>query len=261
MKNVQVIDGADNATFSIFRATEDEFANLFPNPGQDIEFVEDFFARHYEPNAAAILRELWLRPVHKSKALGIDGTLFYDHAGKRHHLPANKREIDRAPSQINPAQRELYARLRAAAAMPAADPTPATTADLLGAIQGGAQLLQWFGRVPSFHDAEVLTLALDREKTRCDVRIHTFEMTAEVDVKGFFVSRNHVVVSFRLEGVIHLELIDFNQQNVIYGLSLSCTANGDFRLEMEPCHGLSGFIEARSMTIELAPGKPDGGAI
>jgi hypothetical protein len=27
MKNIQIIDGADNATYSIFQATDDEFAN------------------------------------------------------------------------------------------------------------------------------------------------------------------------------------------------------------------------------------------
>ena len=31
MKNVQVIDRADNATFSIFQATGEEFVLIFPN--------------------------------------------------------------------------------------------------------------------------------------------------------------------------------------------------------------------------------------
>jgi hypothetical protein len=36
MKNIQVIDGALNSTFSIFQATDEEFALLFPEAGQDI---------------------------------------------------------------------------------------------------------------------------------------------------------------------------------------------------------------------------------
>ncbi len=40
MKNVQIIDGAVNATFSVFQATEGEFATIFPD-GRDIELVED----------------------------------------------------------------------------------------------------------------------------------------------------------------------------------------------------------------------------
>jgi hypothetical protein len=34
MKNIQVIDGALNCTFSIFEATDEEFALLFPEPGR-----------------------------------------------------------------------------------------------------------------------------------------------------------------------------------------------------------------------------------
>lgn len=36
MKNILIVDGALNATFSVFQATNEEFAMLFPN-GQEIE--------------------------------------------------------------------------------------------------------------------------------------------------------------------------------------------------------------------------------
>lgn len=45
MKNIQVIDGADNATYSIFQATEEDFDQIFPQPGQDIEIAEDYVDR------------------------------------------------------------------------------------------------------------------------------------------------------------------------------------------------------------------------
>ncbi len=246
MKNVQIRDGADNATLSIFRATEAEFAYLFPNPGQDIEIIEDFIARHHESHVQEVLNNLWLRPIHKSKAVGIHGTLFYNYADKRHYLPSSKRELDRDPAQINQAERDLYARMRADEESEADMLLPATTAELLCEVPGGQQLMEWFGgRVPSFHDAEVLELALDRDKARCNIKIHAFQMTSEVDAKGFFVLDRHVVVSFQLEGVANLELNDFNEQNAIYGLALSRTADQGFRLELDPCYGLFGFIEAR----------------
>jgi hypothetical protein len=256
MKNVQVIDGADNATFSIFRATDEEFAYLFPGPGQDIELIEDFFGRHHEDNAAKILSGLWLHPIHKSKAVGIDGTLYVDYADKRHHLPASKREIDRDPSQINSAQRELYARTRAE--FEAGTSLPATDEKFLREMPGGAELIQWFGeRVPSFHDAEVLGLALDREKASCRIVVHTFQVTPQVDAKGLFKFKNHVKVAFHLQGVRSLELQGFNEQNVVFGLSLSRTVDNGVRLELDPCYGLFGFVEAQAMTIELKPGKPE----
>lgn len=260
MKNVQVVDGADNATFSIFRATDDEFAYLFPGPGQDIEFVGDFAARHHKDHVEEVLGNLWLRPIHKRNANGIDGTLFFDRAGNREHIPASKREIDREPLQINAAQRELYAVMRAAEDTASEAAWPATTRETLEAVPGGPQLLELFGgRIPSFHDAEILTLLLDREQSRCALRVHTFEMTSDVDERGFFILKNHVVVSFQLEGVVHLELQDFNEQNAIYGLSISRTADSGFRVELDRCHGLFGFVEAREMTIELEPGKPADG--
>jgi hypothetical protein len=41
MKNIQVIDGALNCTFSFFQATDEEFLLLFPDPRQDIQYAED----------------------------------------------------------------------------------------------------------------------------------------------------------------------------------------------------------------------------
>src|SRR6185437_5384901 len=37
LRNIQIVDGADNATFSIFQATNEEFHEIFPGPGQDME--------------------------------------------------------------------------------------------------------------------------------------------------------------------------------------------------------------------------------
>lgn len=42
VKNIQVIDGADNCTYNIYAATEEEFDDIFPN-GADVEFIEDYF--------------------------------------------------------------------------------------------------------------------------------------------------------------------------------------------------------------------------
>lgn len=107
MKNIQIIDGADNATFSIFQVTDDEFAAIFPND-QDMELAEDFHARVGEERARAVLDPIWERPVLKREANGIHGTLYYDWEGKRGCLPASKREVDWDELSINGAQRRLF---------------------------------------------------------------------------------------------------------------------------------------------------------
>lgn len=108
MKNVQIIDGADNATFSVFQATDEEFAEIFPH-GQDMELSEDFHERVGDERACAVLTPIWERPILKRDAHGIHGTLYYDWDRKRVHLPASKREVDWNERAINPAQRRLFA--------------------------------------------------------------------------------------------------------------------------------------------------------
>lgn len=113
MKNIQIIDTALNATFSIFQATDEEFAEIFPGPGQDMELIEDALARLGD-RAGAIISPMWDRPVHKRDANGIHGTLYYeyDDEERRAWIPKSKREIDRDWRAINQAERNLYARLR-----------------------------------------------------------------------------------------------------------------------------------------------------
>ena len=118
MKNIQVIDGADNATYSIFQAADDDFELIFPQPGQDIEIIEDYVERVGENEASQALSRLWRRPIHKREVQGIDGTLYYDYQEKVKYLPKSKREIDRSEGQLNDAQRALYAKLRHEASGP-----------------------------------------------------------------------------------------------------------------------------------------------
>jgi hypothetical protein len=92
LKNVQIIDDGDNATFSIFQATDDEFAEIFPGPGQDMEIAEDFFQRVGEVRAGQILEPMRERPILKRDAHGVHGTIYYGYASKRQHIPKTKRE-------------------------------------------------------------------------------------------------------------------------------------------------------------------------
>jgi hypothetical protein len=112
LKNVQIIDRANNATFSLFQATEEEFAAIFPGESQDMELVEDFIERAGQERAGRILQAIWERPIVKRDAQGIHGTLYYEYADRRRYLPASKREIDWDDSSINAAQRRLFASKR-----------------------------------------------------------------------------------------------------------------------------------------------------
>ncbi|MCZ8545316.1 hypothetical protein OOJ09_14075 [Mesorhizobium qingshengii] len=111
MKNIQIIDGALNATFSVFQATEEEYAAIFPD-GRDMELAEDLFERLGDDEAGRVLAPLWGRPILKRDALGIHGTLFYNNGYRRGHIPQSKREVDWDDGSINQAQRDLFSQYR-----------------------------------------------------------------------------------------------------------------------------------------------------
>jgi hypothetical protein len=107
MKNIQVIDGATNCTFSIFQATDREFALLFPEPRQDIQYAEDIPLPPKQREINAALRRIWERPIRKQDAQGINGTLFYRLQRYKEWYPENREDaVD--PSAINRAQRRLF---------------------------------------------------------------------------------------------------------------------------------------------------------
>lgn len=112
LKNIQIIDRADNATFSLFQVTEEEFAAIFPGEGQDMELIEDFIERAGEEETVRILSPVWERPILKRDAQGIHGMLYYEYADRKRYLPTSKREVDWDDSSINFAQRRLFASKR-----------------------------------------------------------------------------------------------------------------------------------------------------
>jgi hypothetical protein len=107
VKNIQIIDGASNATFSIFQATEEESAVIFPD-GRDLEIADDLIKRPGEKEADRVLSPLWERPILKTDAMDILGTLFYDGDHRRDFLPRSRRESDWDERFINEAQRSLF---------------------------------------------------------------------------------------------------------------------------------------------------------
>jgi hypothetical protein len=124
----------------------------------------------------------------------------------------------------------------------------------LKAIEGAEQLYNWFGFWPNFHDAEVISVHLHHTGSSSLI-LHTWEMTKEVDKSGYYVLAKHVVVEFVMKDVVGLNLSGFNHQNVIFGLQIEKTSEG-FRLTLDGCHGVSGTIEAKEVSILLTPGKP-----
>jgi hypothetical protein len=135
-------------------------------------------------------------------------------------------------------------------------------------IPGGPEMIEWFGHVPSFHDAEIVGLWLNRHSSSF-LHVHGFSVVADKD--GFLKSEQHAVVTFELRGISYLSLEGFRHQNVIGGLQISRgrkdpakssyydfnATEDDFELLLEPCYGLDGLLRCNSISVTFKPGKPD----
>ena len=117
-----------------------------------------------------------------------------------------------------------------------------------------------FGRWPSFHDAEILRIVLDRGDAQSfspylQAIVHVFEMTSQIDERGRYVLRNHVAVTFRFIEVYELKLEDFNQQNVLQGLSILDVSDRQlerikFEVSFNGIFGVSAKFQCNSVSIE-----------
>jgi hypothetical protein len=96
MKNIQVIDGALNAVYDIFSATDEEFALIFPD-GQDVAFIGEVQARGNGKKLDEALARIWRRRIPKREAMGIHGTLFYELDLKKQYYPTRRDEEARNP--------------------------------------------------------------------------------------------------------------------------------------------------------------------
>lgn len=118
-------------------------------------------------------------------------------------------------------------------------------------IPGYAELVQSCGGWPSFHDAEIVRLDLNRSGAS----------TLIVEVRGgpkptFGPRANPIygsppadaVVSFGLEDIEDLELQGFSHQNVIFDLRIE-KRDVLYRINLDPCFGLAGWIDCRILQI------------
>jgi len=126
----------------------------------------------------------------------------------------------------------------------------------LAGIAGAQALYDWFGYWPSFHDAEVVSLHLNRGVASV-LKVHAWDTSDEVDPDGFYAQQKHVKVSFLLYDVTELGLEDFSCQNVLSGLELT-KQDGGVKLELDSTYGVGGTILAQNVEIELTPGEPEG---
>lgn len=134
-------------------------------------------------------------------------------------------------------------------------------------IGGHDQVLRAFGYWPSFHDAEVLSLLMDRNTVlvddiadaRLDGCLHAFEWT-----RSLHPVFNHHLVQLRFHEIDEVALDGFNHQNAILEFRIEDDIRhpdvpGALRLTFVPAQGLSGsFCACRAEVLSVVPYSEQG---
>ena len=109
-------------------------------------------------------------------------------------------------------------------------------------VPGAAEIINWFGHWPTFHDAEVVSIELNRSGTSI-LKVHTF------------VGHKHAIVSFLLDDICELQLSGFNHQNVIFRLDLN-KQDEEYEIVLVGCYGVEGRIVTKKIQITFEAGIP-----
>lgn len=133
-------------------------------------------------------------------------------------------------------------------------------------VRNAEAVVKAFGYWPSFHDAPVVAFRYDKEGPGAvELTVHGWEMTPDVDERGFFKLIKHHLISFVFLGISDAELDQFICGNILFGLEFSSleefAAAGTFCVTLDSAMGgdLCGSFSARiGEVVEVVPCGSDG---
>ena len=121
-------------------------------------------------------------------------------------------------------------------------------------------VIDHFGRWPSFHDANVVDYqAPSSDGGSLEFTLHAWTMTQEVDSKGFFVLKDHALVTLRFEELSDLKMEEFRSGNILFGMVFSQLAGSPaFQVELDSVMDMSGsFTALKGEVISVVVCTPD----
>jgi hypothetical protein len=138
-------------------------------------------------------------------------------------------------------------------------------------VERSERLTSIFGYWPSFHDAEVIEFNLWRGDVEPDAKryifptltakIHLWEITSEIDARGYLVLRHHTLATLRFHDIFELCMNGFNHQNAIFGLSITSAPTEGFpqrlHVEFEPAFGVTATFYCLRVEVVEAQPLPD----
>ena len=97
MRNIMVVDGCQDYFFDMHTVSDEDFARIFPNSNQNVDFDADLYKRKDLEELNDTFRRMWFNRRPNNKITGIHGTLFYENLERRPYYP---KKIDIAPRSV-----------------------------------------------------------------------------------------------------------------------------------------------------------------
>ena len=133
--------------------------------------------------------------------------------------------------------------------------------DVLPQSSGADGVVAYFGSWPSFHDAEITKLNLERALVvRADDVTLAMEVLVRVFASSYSAETNYeypllksASLAFLFSGAADIELAGFNHQNVVESISAISDEQTDGRIivAIDPIFGVGGSFSCSAVTVEL----------
>ena len=138
-----------------------------------------------------------------------------------------------------------------------------TDSELFLGLAGAPEISEWFGYVPSFHDATMNELVIAKDSAA--LSLNAFRMTDRVDDRGYFILDRHALITVHLSGVTGFSLKG-DASSTVFELGIrrlesnedawdtvAGPAPGDWEVRWESAYGLEGAIYARDLKLTFRP--------
>jgi hypothetical protein len=134
--------------------------------------------------------------------------------------------------------------------------------DLEELIGGSAKLTSIFGGWPSFHDAEVTEIHLERGEINREaetfafpvltVKLVLWNLTSRVTVTGHLETEHHTLAILQFSDVENLTISGFNHQNAILGLEIEHQLTDGrplFHVSFDPAFGMGCEFDCAAIAV------------
>jgi hypothetical protein len=121
-----------------------------------------------------------------------------------------------------------------------------------------------FGKWPSFHDMEIVSVHMERGGTDApwiEIVIFVWGYTGGVTPDGYYEQTKHSLVRFRCEQVVKNEFENFNHQNVLWNLEFSPTEDETqgVKVSLPSIYGFGGTLNcSRVRVMDVLPATREG---